>query len=141
MPFLNHLNIGRCFRKGVVRTGIKPSESSAQGLYLQFLILQEPLVHGGNLQLPTCRRLDMFGYIHHFIRIEIKPDYRIVGFWLFRLFLNGEAITSYIKLSYTIAFRIINPIAKYRRLLFLLGNLHSFFQHSRKTVSMKDIIT
>lgn len=85
LPFLNHLNIGSASERS------RAVPVSAKRILCPRSVPSVPYpprtaVHGGNLQLPTCRRLDMFGYIHHFIRIEIKPDYRIVGFWLFRLF-------------------------------------------------------
>ena len=88
------------------------AKSSAQSLYLQFLILQKLLVHGGNLQFSTCRRLDMPGYINHLVWVEIKPYHRIVGFRLSWFFLYGETITVYVKLSHAVTLRIIHPSSR-----------------------------
>ena len=122
-------------------TCIEPGKSSAQSLYLQFLILQKLLVHGGNFQFSTCRRLDMPGYIHHLIRIEIKPYHRIVGFRLSWFFLYGETITVYVKLSHAVTLRIIHPVTEHRCFLFLFCRVYCLTQQGGKTVPVKNVVT
>ena len=71
-------------------SGIKLGESSCHGLYLQLLILQELLVHCSDFQLTTSRRLDMLGYFHNLVRIEIQAHHCIVTLRMLWLLLDAE---------------------------------------------------
>ena len=53
LALLNHFHEDGSLCQRVVRTGIQPGETAAQGLDLQFTIGQKGLVHGCNLKLAT----------------------------------------------------------------------------------------
>ena len=71
------------------------------------------MVNGSYLILTTGRRLDVRCNINDLIGIEIESYYGIVALWFRRLLLNTKAVASFVKLSYTIAFRIVDPITEY----------------------------
>ena len=66
-------------------SSIKPGKTSSHGLYFQLLILQELLVNCGEFQLSTSRRLNMLGYFHYLVRIEVQAYHGIVALWMFWL--------------------------------------------------------
>lgn len=71
LALLQDFDKGRCLRKGIMGSGIKPGKSSSHGLYLQLLILQKLLVYCCDFQLTTSRWFDMLSHFHHLIRIEV----------------------------------------------------------------------
>ena len=83
----------------------------------------------------------MLGNIHHFIRVEVKAYNSIVTLRLFGLFLNRKAVALLVKLSYTIAFRVRDPIAKDSCLFINLGIMYGILQQFRKTCAIEDVVT
>ena len=108
----NHLHKGTRLGEGVVGAGVKPGESAAKGLHLQLAIAQEPLVDpstalrasSGNLILASCGGLDVLGNVYHLVGVKIESHNGIVGLGVLRLFLDGEAVAVFIKLTSSSSF-------------------------------------
>ena len=83
----------------------------------------------------------MFGYIHHFIGVEIESHYSVVGFWIFWFFFNTQNIPILVKVSNSITFGIGNPITEYGCFLLFLDCTDSLLQHAGKALAIEDIIT
>ena len=122
-------------------TGIQPCETSAQCLYFQFLVLKKLLVYGGDFQFSPCRRLDILGYFHHLVGIEIESHHGIVGLRLGRFFFNREAVAFLVEFRYAISFGVTDPITEYRCFLVLFGSTYGFSQHGGQAVAVEYVIT
>ena len=122
-------------------SGIKPGESSCHGLYLQLLIFQELLVHRCDFQLTTSRWLDMLGYFHYLVRIEVQAHHCIVTLRMLWLLLDAETIALLIKLSHTISLRVAYTITKDGSFSILLSIYYCLMQHLAKTCTMEDVIS
>ena len=122
-------------------SGIEPGKSSSHGLHLQLLILQKLLVHRCDFQLTTSRWLNMLGYFHDLVRIEIQAYHSIVTLRMFRLLFDAQAIALLIEFSHTISFRVTYTITKDGSFAILLGIYYSLMQHLTKTSTMEDVVT
>ena len=121
-------------------TGVEPCEAASQRLHLQLAILEEALVHCGDLQLTACRRLDRSSYIDDFVGVEVQADDGIVGFGLGRLLLDAEAVAIGVELSHAVALRVADPIAEHRRFVLLLCSANGFVEHGLETVAVEDVV-
>ena len=106
--------------------GIQPRETTTKYLHLQFTIFQKLLINSCNLQFTTCGGLNVFSHIDHLIRIEIKTNYSIVALGLCWFLNYTQAVTFFVKFSYTIALGIRDPVAKYSCVVVFFRFFNSF---------------
>ena len=83
----------------------------------------------------------MLGDVHHTVRIEVQSHHRIVRFGLGGLLLNAQTVAVLVKLSYAIAFWVVDIIAEYGGLTFLFSIFYSLFQHACETTTVEDVVT
>lgn len=140
LALLNHFHEDGSLCQRVVRTGIQPGETAAQGLDLQFTIGQKGLVHGCNLKLATGRWLDALGNVHHLIGVEIQTHNGIVALGLLGLLLNRKAISLLVELRHPIPLRIRYPVAKYGGLA-SLRVCDCLFKQFNKAVAVEDVVS
>ena len=121
-------------------TCIQPCEALSKQFYIQISLLQINPVQIGNLQLSTCRRLQLLRILYNMIIIEVKTGYTIITLRLCRLLFNRNCLSILIKLYNTKTLRIIYIITKYGSSFSALCILHSRFQALLQTMSSKNII-
>ena len=98
------------------------------------------MVHSGNLQLPTGRRLYVLGHLHNPVRVKIEPHNGIIALWMGRLLLNAQAVPLRIKLRHTVTLRITHPIPEHSGLGILLCRPNSLAEHRNKIISMENVV-
>ena len=78
-------------------------------------------------------------YIHYFVRVEIKANNSIVALRIRRFFFDAKAVAFLVEFSYTIAFRVGNPITENGGFaIFCICNC--IIQECSETTSIEDII-
>ena len=121
-------------------SGIQPGKAAAEGLDLQLAGLKEFLVDGGDFQLAPGARFDMGSHIYHPVGIEVQAHDRIMGFGLFRLFLNAEAVPVDIEFGHAISFGVTDPVAEYRGFPLLFSILHRTGEQFAEAVAVEDVV-
>ena len=140
LTLLDDLDERGGFGQAVMRSCIKPSKSASEGLNLQLAIREELLVDSGDLQFAASRRLDVLGYFHHLVGIEIQSDNGIVALRAGRFFLDGQTVSLFIELGNAITFGVADPITKDGSLPVLFGILHGLLQQAGQSSSVEDVV-
>ena len=114
LPFLYGLYIVRCLRKRLESPGVQPGESPLELLHLQKSFAQIMLIYRGYLVLSARGFLNSCGYVHHAVRVEIKPHHRVMALRLLRFLLYAQAPAVLVELRHSIAPRVTYPVSEYR---------------------------
>ena len=131
---------GRSLTQAVVRTRVEPGKATAEDLHLQLAVVQELLVHRGDFQLATCRRLDIFGHIDDLVGIEIQSHHGVVALRLLGLFLDAEAVAVFIKFGHAVTLGVAHPIAEHGGFFVLFSILHGVSQKGSEAVAVEDVV-
>ena len=97
LPLLNDLHKLRRFHERVHRASVQPSVAAAEQLHVERAVLEVHAVEISDFQLAACRRLDLLCQIYDTLVVEIQTGNRVVGFWLFGLFLDRNDMPIIIK--------------------------------------------
>ncbi len=99
----------------VVRAGVQPGVAALEHFHVELAAPQVFVVHGGDLKLAACGRLDVFRDVDDVVVVEIQPRDGVVGFRLFRLLLDGDRIALGIEFDHAEAFPVAHVVAEHGR--------------------------
>ena len=139
LTLLNDLHKLRRLNKRVHRAGVQPRIAAAEQLHVERAVLEVHAVKIGDFQLAACRRLDLLCQIYDTLVVEIQTGNRVVGFWLFGLFLDRNDMPIIIKLHDTETLRIVDVITEHGCLT-ILCCLNSLFQMVAQTGTVEDVV-
>jgi len=95
------------------------------------------LVGAGNFQFATVAELYLFGDLSYVVVLEVEAGYGVVGFWVGRLFFDGDGALFIAKLHYAKAFRVGDLVAEYGGAFFPLGG---GLQHIAEALAVVDVV-
>ncbi len=96
---------------------------------------REVLGAGGDLQLAAGAGLDLFGYIHHAVVIEIQAGDGVVALGVPGFLLDGDDLAGLIKFHYAEALGIVEVVAEHGSTAAFLSVAHCGTQHMGKPVA------
>ena len=107
LALFDHLDKGGCFDEAVHRAGIKPRKAAAEQLDIKLALVKIELVEACYLKLASGTGLYLLCKLCRAVIVEIKSGYAVIGFGIFRLFLNRENLAVRVKFDYAEAFGVI----------------------------------
>ena len=120
--------------------GVKPCKSTLQGQHLQLLLLEVHLVDGGDFQLATGAGLDVLGYLHHAVGIEVEAHDGVVGLRMGGLLLDAQAVALLVELGHSVALGVVHPVAEDGGVVVLLGVDDGLLQHAGESAAVEDVV-
>ena len=140
LAFLDDFHEGGGLAEAVVCARVEPGEATAEHLHLQLAVFQEALVHRGDLQLATCRGLDMLSHFDDLVGVEIEAHHGVVTIRLFRLLLDAEAVALTVELGYAVTFGVADPIAKHGGFVVFLCVFDGITEQSGEAAAVEDVV-
>ena len=98
--------------EGLVGSGVEPGEALSEQGDIELAVLEVDAIKVGDLELATCRWLQVLRVLYDAVIIEVETRYTVVGLRVLRLLLDGDGLSVLVEGDDTETLRVIDIVTE-----------------------------